>query len=160
MQSTNSNLAKTIISKEEAAKRGLSFYSTGKPCKNGHVSRRYITNRQCVECNRTQSQKLEAQKSKDDPSYRMYRNVHRRSGQALSGLYSPSRAVGCAHGKLRTHIENQFTVGMTWDNYRQWEVDHIIPLSAANSQDNIIQLCHYKNLQPLWKRENRMKGGA
>lgn len=103
---------------------------------------------------------MEAQKSTDDPSYRMYRNVQRRSGQALKGLSSPSKAIGCAHVKLRTHIENQFTVGMTWDNYRQWEVDHIIPLSAANSQDNIIQLCHYKNLQPLWKRENRMKGGA
>lgn len=53
-------------------------------------------------------------------------------------------AVGCAHVKLHAHIENQFKVGITCGNYRQWEVDHIIPLSAANGEDNIIQLCYCK----------------
>jgi hypothetical protein len=49
---------------------------------------------------------------------------------------------------------------MTWDRYGQWEVDHIVPLSAAGSERELIRLCSYRNLQPLWKRDNQMKGGA
>ncbi len=49
---------------------------------------------------------------------------------------------------------------MSWDKYGQWEVDHIVPLSAAKSLDELVRLCHFTNLQPLWKRENLAKGGA
>ncbi|MDN3721503.1 HNH endonuclease signature motif containing protein [Roseibium salinum] len=49
---------------------------------------------------------------------------------------------------------------MTWAKYGQWEVDHIVPLSRARTLAEAIRLCHYTNLQPLWKRENIIKGGA
>jgi len=39
-------------------------------------------------------------------------------------------------------------------------VDHITPLSAGCTVEDLTRLCHYTNLQPLWKRDNRMKGGA
>jgi len=38
-----------IISRKEAKERGLKRYFTGKPCKNGHVSERYVGSG-CVEC--------------------------------------------------------------------------------------------------------------
>jgi len=34
----------------EAAALGLSHYFTGKPCKRGHVTRRFTSTRSCVEC--------------------------------------------------------------------------------------------------------------
>ena len=46
---------------------------------------------------------------------------------------------------------------MTWDNYGEWHVDHIIPLSSAENEIELIELCHYRNLQPLWAKENLMK---
>jgi hypothetical protein len=49
---------------------------------------------------------------------------------------------------------------MIWEKYRQWEVDHVTPLSAARALGELIELCHYKNLQPLWRRDNLVKGGA
>ena len=49
---------------------------------------------------------------------------------------------------------------MAWEKYGQWEVDHITPLSAGRTVEDLSRLCHYTNLQPLWKRDNRMKGGA
>jgi hypothetical protein len=52
---------------------------------------------------------------------------------------------------------------MSWENYGLyngelnygWDIDHIIPTSLANSEENVIQLNHYSNLQPLCSKVNR-----
>ena len=148
----------TIISRAEATLGGFSRFYTGRPCKVGHSAARYVSNQHCVECNAEKSREVERLRCERDPSYRMYRSVCRRSGQAIKGLSSISDALGIGHSRLRDYIENKFTEGMYWRKYGQWEVDHIVPLSNAGSLEELIFLCHYKNLQPLWKRVNRMKG--
>lgn len=42
-----------IISRREAADSGRTFFYTGRPCKLGHMSPRYVTNGGCVACFRT-----------------------------------------------------------------------------------------------------------
>ena len=51
---------------------------------------------------------------------------------------------------------------MTWDNWSNngWHIDHIRPLSAAVNEKELIELCHYINLQPLWAKDNISKGGT
>ena len=66
--------------------------------------------------------------------------------------------IGCTVSYLVVHIESQFKPGMTWENQGQWHIDHIIPLSIATSTEEVMKLCHYKNLQPLWAKENIVKG--
>ena len=66
--------------------------------------------------------------------------------------------LGCSWVELRIHLENQFKDEMSWDNYGDWHVDHIIPLASAQTKDEIIKLCHYSNLQPLWAFDNLSKG--
>lgn len=39
-----------IISRREAAQRGLIRYFTGEPCKRGHVAERIVSNCVCMEC--------------------------------------------------------------------------------------------------------------
>jgi hypothetical protein len=78
----------------------------------------------------------------------------------LSGRASPTSALGCDHTQLRDHIASRFRTDMSWERYRQWEVDHVTPLSAATTLRELIELCHYSNLQPLWRSENLRKGGA
>jgi len=39
-----------IISRTEAIEKKSRYYFTGKPCKHGHVSMRYVTGHTCVEC--------------------------------------------------------------------------------------------------------------
>jgi hypothetical protein len=58
--------------------------------------------------------------------------------------------LGCDYKFLKTYLENQFQPNMTWENYGEWEIDHIIPVSKNGS-------FHYSNLQPLWKIDNRKK---
>jgi len=41
----------------EARKVGAQQYSSGKPCKNGHVSPRYTANQHCIECHRERNGK-------------------------------------------------------------------------------------------------------
>lgn len=148
------------ISRKEAAQCGLSRFYTGRSCRAGHIAERYISNRNCVPCNTKYAGERERTRSRNEPSYRLYRNAQRRAGQALKGVSSPVEAIGCCVEELKAHIERQFKKGMTWSNYRQWEVDHINPLSAAKDEQELLRLCHYSNLQPLWRRENRVKGGA
>lgn len=66
--------------------------------------------------------------------------------------------LGCNFDTAKKHIENQFNNGMSWDNYGKWHIDHIIPLYSAKSEKELIELCNYKNLQPLWAKDNLSKG--
>ena len=63
--------------------------------------------------------------------------------------------------ELIVHLENQFTDGMTWDNYGQWHVDHISPISLHNineiGDDEFMKCWSLSNLQPLWGDENIRK---
>jgi len=148
----------TIITKQEAALSGLSRFYTGRLCKAGHQAERYVSNKHCVECNAQKARERERNKCAKDPSYRMYRSVQRRSGQILKGEASASQALSCGHIKLRNYVDALLTEGMCWNNYGQWEIDHVVPLSKGNSLEEKIFLCRYSNLQPLWKRDNQVKG--
>jgi hypothetical protein len=66
--------------------------------------------------------------------------------------------LGCDFKGLQHYLENKFTDGMNWENYGKWHVDHIIPLASAKTEDEIYQLNHYTNLQPLWALDNQIKG--
>jgi hypothetical protein len=68
--------------------------------------------------------------------------------------------IGCTPNQLKEHLENQFTEGMSWENYGLfgWHIDHIIPLSSAKTEEELYKLCNYSNLQPLWAEDNLKKG--
>lgn len=66
--------------------------------------------------------------------------------------------LGCDWQFLKGYIEAKFWPGMTWENRGQWEIDHIVPISSAVTEDDVIRLNHYTNLQPLWASDNRSKG--
>lgn len=66
--------------------------------------------------------------------------------------------LGCSWVELRGYLGSQLSDGMTWDNYGEWHVDHIIPLALASNKEQLIELCHYTNLRPLWAFDNISKG--
>jgi len=85
-----------------------------------------------------------------------------KSGSAVNDL-------GCSIKHLIDHLEGKFyshpIIGtkMTWNNHSRagWHIDHIKPLSAFDLSDRqqLIEACHYTNLQPMWAEENIRKGG-
>jgi hypothetical protein len=66
--------------------------------------------------------------------------------------------IGCTQDELKMHIEKQFTFGMSWENAGQWHIDHVKPLSSAQTEQEMYELCHYTNLQPMWALDNIRKG--
>lgn len=70
--------------------------------------------------------------------------------------------LGYSIEELMSHLENLFTEGMTWDNYGEWHVDHIIPMNSfmfESTDDTEFKECwKLSNLQPLWEPDNLSKG--
>lgn len=72
--------------------------------------------------------------------------------------------LGCTYEEFKLHIESQWQEWMTWENrglYNKdkfnygWDIDHIIPISLAKSEEEVIKLNHYTNFQPLCSKINR-----
>ena len=66
--------------------------------------------------------------------------------------------LGCDLQTAKAHLEKQFTKGMNWSNQGEWHIDHIIPCASAKTEEELIKLFHYTNLQPLWAADNLSKG--
>lgn len=66
--------------------------------------------------------------------------------------------IGCSFEDFKLHIEKQFQEGMSWENRHLWHIDHRVPLASANTEEEIIKLNHFTNLQPMWAEDNLKKG--
>lgn len=83
--------------------------------------------------------------------------------QAIKGRLSWDRfkrIVGYEMSELKQHLERQFTKGMSWDNYGEWHIDHIIPKSSfdPDNPEEIKACWALPNLRPLWAKQNISKG--
>jgi hypothetical protein len=73
--------------------------------------------------------------------------------------------LGCTNLELKSHLEKQFQPWMNWNNrglYNSqinygWDIDHIIPLSSAKTEEDVIKLTHYTNLRPRCSYLNRVE---
>lgn len=89
-------------------------------------------------------------------------HMKRAATSGKSNKYIES-VIGCSAEDLKKHIESQFVDGMCWENYGnkdgQWSYDHIIPCAKFDlSMEGDIRKCyHYKNVRPLWHKENCSK---
>ncbi len=91
---------------------------------------------------------------------RVYRAAKRgRAGSAV-------RDLGCSVAELRAHLEQMWRPGMSWENHGSgpgtWQIDHIRPLAGFDltQRDQLLQACHYSNLQPLWFKDHVRKTAA
>jgi RNase P subunit RPR2 len=73
--------------------------------------------------------------------------------------YKSEHTLGCSFDFFKCYIENKFKEGMDWSNHgtHGWHIDHKIPLASAKTEQDILRLNHYANLQPLWSQENWRK---
>ena len=86
---------------------------------------------------------------------RTYLAFQRKSWRKNSGT---EKLLGCDYKTAMNHIEKQFEPWMTWDNHGEWHIDHITPLTSANTIEEMTPLFHYTNLQPLLAEDNIRKG--
>jgi hypothetical protein len=72
--------------------------------------------------------------------------------------YKFSDILGCSLEEFKLYFESKFTEGMSWELMgREIHIDHIIPCASAKTEEEMIKLFHYTNLQPLWAKDNMSK---
>ena len=105
------------------------------------------------------------QRKAKDPLYRLQCNMRIMGNRVVKQLALGKKPActlkwqGCTAEELKTHFESLFQEGMTWDNYGQWQVDHIRPVCSFSAEE-WEQINHYTNLQPLWAKDNYSKISA
>lgn len=103
-------------------------------------------------------------KYKADDNLRVSRNLRARlyhllKKQKATKKNKTLKYLGCSFIYFKSHIEKSFKDGMNWENYGKWHIDHIRPISKFDltKEKNIFKAMNYKNLQPLWARDNIIK---
>lgn len=112
------------------------------------------------EKNRKLNNTWKNKKRKEDGFFRMKINLRNRIREYLVGDSKGKKTqeiVGLDKENFKLYIQNQFTNGMSWENYGKWHLDHIIPLCSAKNDNEALLLNHYSNLQPLWAEDNIRK---
>ena len=72
-----------------------------------------------------------------------------------------TQILGCSIENFINHLINSYqktyNEKWNWENIEKVHIDHIVPLSTANNEEEIIKLCHYTNLQLLKEKDNLNK---
>jgi hypothetical protein len=105
---------------------------------------------------------------KTDDIFRLSKNIRTLISNTFKiKLYTKKskthKILGCSYDEFKIYLESKFEDWMTWENrglYNGelnygWDIDHIIPISSAKTEEDIIKLNHYTNFQPLCSYTNR-----
>jgi len=152
-----------LAHRERLKKATAEWQNKYKERRNYHSRKRYAKHRKTIVKHIVAYQ---AEKYRTDIYYKLKINLRTRVRKALKDYHNYSKAnrtmklVGCTRKELWKHLEKQFKLGMTRENYGKWHIDHIKPCASFDLRCPIGQLdCfHYTNLQPLWANENLRKG--
>jgi len=123
--------------------------------------------REYAHTNKKQLQKYQVDRRKNNIVHRLNHNISCSMSHCLK-LNKLSKknshwedVVGYTAQDLKEHIEKLFLPGMSWDNYGEWHIDHIIPKSFfvyTSTNDVEFKYCwSLLNLQPLWAKDNLEK---
>lgn len=107
----------------------------------------------------------------NDELYKLSKNIRNliRNSIKVNKFSKKSKTheiLGCTFEEFKKHLEFKFKSWMNWGNYGNWngqpkemniawDIDHIIPLSTAITENDVLKLNHYSNLQPLCSFTNR-----
>lgn len=69
------------------------------------------------------------------------------------------KIIGCEWEFFINYLLNTFknNYGYDWDGKEKISIDHIIPLATAKTEEEVIMLNHYTNLQLLKAEDNMQK---
>jgi hypothetical protein len=161
-EQTAKNKARLLANPERAA-----LYNARRRENYNYAAQRYANPLICQDCGKTEVRTSGRQivcsacaKVKRPLSARIREGI--RQSLIHGKRASWTKLVGYGADDLRRHLERQFVKGMSWDNFGEWHVDHIVPISRfvfASADDEQFKQCwSLTNLRPLWARENVSKG--
>lgn len=154
--------------KEKINKKRREKYNKSEELKkyNSNRGKEYVKN------NKTSvnaaARKYKNNRCKVDPLFKLERNIGSliRNVIKKSGYNKNTKTfliLGCSYEEFIEYLKSKFEPWMNWVNYGLyngklnygWDIDHVIPISSAKTEDEVIKLNHYTNLQPLCSYTNR-----
>jgi hypothetical protein len=140
-------------------------YSQCKECKGGSICEHDKRRSRCKECKGGSICEHDKQKSTCkicDPIGHLRGIVSGSVRKAIVRGHKIHRSqyyLGCDIDHYKEYIESKFKEGMTWDNYGEWHIDHIVPIKYENpTLEETTKRLHWTNTQPLWAIDNMIKG--
>ena len=124
--------------------------------KNDPELRKHVSNRK----------KLWRQKQMENLDFRLKTKLCSRLRATVKSGKNWDAYLGCSMEYLRSWFEYQFRllkafddIELSWDNYDEWEIDHVIPCKVFDfTDDKQMKICfHWSNLSPLTKSDNSSK---
>jgi hypothetical protein len=108
------------------------------------------------------------EKMKSDSNFKLKRKIKTTIKDAFRGKpYRRNQKIidilGCSTENFKLYLESKFEYWMSWENHGLyngelnfgWDIDHIIPISTAKTEEDVIKLSHFSNFQPLCSKTNR-----
>lgn len=154
-------ISRAKLSDEEKKLRKKEYYEANKE-KLLKAQREWIKN------NKNHIREKQKEKYTTDTLYKLKTNIKNLIGNSFRNnsfrkLSKTEQILGCTYEEFKNYIESKFESWMNWDNrglYNGepnygWDIDHIIPLSSAKDEFDLIRLNHYSNLIPLCSYYNR-----
>lgn len=140
------------------------FYEKNKKKSIEYLNEYNKNNKEKINSSRRHREKI---RRKNDKIYKLQNIIRSSLNKAIKdgGYTKKSRTheiLGCSFDVFKLHIEKQFENWMNWDNHgiykgeynETWQLDHIIPISSAKSEEELLKIYHYTNYQPLCSKIN------
>lgn len=148
--------------KSEKIKERISDYYKNNP------EKKKISQKRWRDKNPSYYREYQQNRLNNDLIFNISRSIRNRISKAISRQKfrknsKTSDILGCNFLDFKIYIESKFEYWMSWENRglyngefnHGWDLDHIIPISTAKSEQDIIRLNHYTNFQPLCSKVNR-----
>lgn len=161
-----------INNKEKEKKRQLKYDSEHREIRRKWKNKYYNANKDMINLRRSEVRKNNKEeynrKRRENIIKRLNENIGSsiRSTLKQNGYKKKSRTfeiLGILPKDFKSYLESKFETWMTWENWGKyngelnygWDIDHIIPSSSATTEEEVLKLNHYTNLQPLDSYINR-----
>lgn len=157
-----------IVNKENISERKRKYYLEN--CEKIRERKRkyYLENKERLN---KQSVVHVNKRKNDDNLFKLTCNIRGliHSTLKLDGYRKTSKTqniLGCTFEEFKMYLESKFEPWMNWSNYGNWngepkeinaawDIDHIIPISIAKTEEMALKLSHHTNFQPLCSYTNR-----
>jgi hypothetical protein len=167
--------AKSYQENKEQYKKRMKQWYVNNPDRSKHLSKQFKLNnpgytKQYYTSNKERFKQYQANRRQVNPLFKLSGGIRNLiSGsfkRSCKGTYVKNKKtehiLGCTMEEFIQHLQSRFKPGMCLENYGngsgRWNIDHIIPISSAKTEEEIYKLNHFTNLQPLWWEENMAKG--
>lgn len=158
--------ANAALIKEKDKKRNRLYYQKNK---DSIKKKKKVYRTANADKIRSYFRKKHKEKMLNDPLFKLKKNIRTLIGDAfrknkILKTKNTVSIIGCSFEEFKQYLESKFYSWMNWSNHGKyngqlnygWDIDHIIPISAAKTKEDIIRLSHYSNFQPLCSFTNRV----